>query len=399
MSDSRVYYLFLGVHSFLIGLFPFFLPVFLVKNGYTLVDISWFVGVTGISFTFSLFVWDRFYRVWSLFTTILISFVVELILLFLLTLGWDFGPIAILAIVNGVYNCLFWMVQRILFFASVNSHNSGRRFGNLQIFVTIVLKAGIFTGGLILDNIGVAGVFMLSTCFVLLALYTLYGIKNQLELPSSLIERKAMLLKDIRKMRDKHRSRSVFIFDGVFLYLESYFWLITLFHLTSESFYTLSLLVIGLAIGFSVLFYLIKNRIDGLPVQRVYATGVVLYILSWLLRGCLDLQFDGAGLYLLLIGITFCTSFFRLVFNKRFFDLAQITTGYTYIFYKSYVSQFFLGVFFIMFAYLLPVDADQDTILKMIYLAAALIAPLYFMYCQEKTKKTVVKSVKVKESY
>ena len=147
---SRNFYLFLGFHSFLLGLFPFFLPVYLFENGTTLAEISWFIALTGIGFSLSLWLLDHV-RSESCLVPIILSFFLEACLLAMLLLG---NPLSMIALVNGGYSCLFWTIQRILFLAGGSSKDSGRRFGNFQIYVLLVLKTGILVGGLLLENIG-----------------------------------------------------------------------------------------------------------------------------------------------------------------------------------------------------------------------------------------------------
>ncbi len=384
MQDSRTYYVFLGFHSFLIGLFPFFLPVFLIRSGYSLSDVSVFIGLTALSFCGCLFFWDRVCRAFSFRVTLGFSFGVELVLLLLLTLDIDRNFLPILALVNGIYNCLFWMVQRIFFYSTSSATNSGRKFGNFQIFVTIILKAGIFTGGCVLEEFGVEGVLLVSVISAVTAVYLLINSGVQHELPMEFRNQKPLPAKELVSFSDQHRSRSMFCVDGVFLYLESYFWLISLFYIVQQSFWQLGLLVIVLAAAFSVIFFLIKNRIDTSHRQRVYVVAVALYAFSWLLRGVLSMETGGAELYILLILITFCTSFFRLAFNKRFFDIARKSTGYSYIFCKSYSSQFFLALFFCCFA-VVAEGNDIEMQLRITYAGGALLAPLYLLYREIKS--------------
>jgi hypothetical protein len=385
MQESRTYYLFLGFHSFLIGLFPFFLPVFLIRSGYSLPDVSLFIGLTGFSFCSCLFFWDRMCRKVSFFAILLFSFGVELVVVLLLTFGGDGILLPFLALVNGIYNCLFWMVQRIFFYSTTTAKNSGRKFGNFQIFVTVILKAGIFIGGCVLDNIGVEGVLLLSFVSAATAVYMFIRSGMQHTLPEKLLAEKPLRAVDVVSFSDHHGSRPVFCIDGVFLYLESYFWLISLFYIMRQSFWQLGLLVIVLAVAFSVLFYIIKNRIDSRHLQGVYVVAVGLYALSWLMRGALNVETGGADLYLLLILITFCTSFFRLALNKRFFDIARTSGGYSYIFCKSYYSQFFLALFFCCFAFFVPAGNDIEMQLRVTYTGGALLALLYLLYCEVKS--------------
>ena len=80
-ADSKIFYSFVGIHSFLIGLFPFYLPVYLWKQGHTLSNISFFIALTGIGFCLSLWGFERIVKRIPFSYTIFLSFVFEILLL------------------------------------------------------------------------------------------------------------------------------------------------------------------------------------------------------------------------------------------------------------------------------------------------------------------------------
>jgi hypothetical protein len=180
---------------------------------------------------------------------------------------------------------------------------------------------------------------------------------------------------------DARGSRPVFMIDGLFLYLESHFWTLTLFLVVREDYGRLGIAVVGLAVVFAALFYLIKNRIDQLAVDQVYRAAVWLYAASWLLRFTLSGESSGPSLWAALILITFCSSFFRLAFNKRFFDIARHHDGVRYLLIKSYSSQLWLGIGFLFIAaVLLLLPVNQEHLLQYLYLPAALLSVVYLRY-------------------
>lgn len=380
MGSSRIFYPFLGLHSFLIGLFPFFLPVYLLKTGYSISQIALFISITGLSFCVSLYLWDRLRLRSHFVVTIILTFVLETALLALLLNESTDKTLPLLAFVNGMYNCLFWIVQRVLFLSTVSLQNAGRKFGNFQIYVLIVLKTGMFVGGFLLETWGIVSIFVVSLLTSIVAIAYFIRTLDDCNLPAGMNDSRPLSLAYLFNFRDTHRSRYIFSIDGVFLFLESYFWLITLFLLVHENFWQLSILVIILAIIFSLLFIAIKNRIDVVNSQRVYVIAVCLYVASWLMRGVISSEAQTLFTFVLLISITFCTSFFRLAFNKRFFDLAKKDLGYPYILIKSYISQFFIMLFFGIGALGLIGIQETEIILRGSFFFAACISPLYFLY-------------------
>ena len=374
---SLTYYLFLGFHGLLLGIFPFFLPVYLYKNGSPLSEIAFFISFSGIGFIVALWSWDRL-RSYQLHRMIIGSLLLELLLVFSL---YGDADLAVVALLNGSYNCLYWMNQRTLFFSLSSPDNSGREFGNFQIFVLIAVKAGIFIGSITLAMFGLAAITIISLAVVCagVMVFFLRGGESQ-EFPGLLQRQPPVRLADLLSFKDRYYSRLIFAVDGIFLYLESYFWLISLFLIVGESFVKLGLVVIGLALFLGVLFFIIKNRIDRMRVQRVYRAGVLLYALSWVLRGSLSGDMSYPLQMGMVLSIGFCTSFFRLAFNKRFFDLAGVSTGYEYIFTKSYYSQFFLACVFLLLAFILKKYFIDVELLPLLYWSAAGLTFFYLKY-------------------
>ena len=85
-------------------------------------------------------------------------------------------------------------------------------------------------------------------------------------------------------------------------------------------------------------------------------------------------------LFLILICITFCTTVFRLAFNKRFFDIAQTSTRHHYLFIKSYWSQAFIAVSFSVIAFSAYHSVEATEILDATYIVAAILSVIYLFY-------------------
>jgi len=376
-----VFYYYTGFHSLLIGLFPFYIPVFLWNWGYSLSEISYFIAGTGFGFCLTLWLWDRISKQVGLKSIIRISFLIEAALLSAVFFSGFSWFLFLFSLLNGAYNCFFWIVQRVLFYEMVSPDNSGRNFGNFQIFVVILLKVGVFTGGIILERQGFFSLYLLSIFVAFLGALSLqFFLQHNLMLPATLINKKPYSLNKLIRFQDGLRSKLIFSLDGVFLYLESYFWLLSLFLIVQENFWHLGLLIILLTIAFSMLFFFIKNSIDRTAKQKIYTLAVLFYIGSWILRGSVGEGMASPLLFTLLVLITFCTSFFRLAFNKRFFDHAKGSSGYEYILAKSYYSQFFIGVIFMALGLIYSHWQEVSQNLAYSYMIASGAAILYLRY-------------------
>lgn len=357
--------------------------------GFDLSHLSLLIGVSGLSFCAALSVWQRLSRSWSLKSLLCLTFALEVILV-ASTLLAGFGTIAIvlIGVANGLYNGFFWTTQRTLFLQLLGNNDSGKRYGNFQIFVTVFLKIGILIGGWLLDAGGLPWLLALSAVVGGISSWWFYKRANV----AALHQQPLISLKQALSYRDARGSKPVFITDGFFLFLESHYWTLSLFMLANENFAKLGFIVVVLALVFGILFYLIKNTIDAVAVSLVFRVSVFLYAISWLARSFVSTTLSTQMLLLMLLVVTFCSSFFRLAFNKRFFDIAQATTGIEYLLVKSYLSQFYLGLGFIATALLLwATDATTSTALVPMYWMAAAASFVYLSY-RRKPASTVKQS-------
>jgi len=376
------FYRFLGAHSLLIGIFPFFIPVFLWSAGASLAQICIYIAITGLSFCASMRCWELLSARLRLSTLMLLTYWLELLtLLVVLLANTDSlaGFILLLGVATGVYNCFFWMTQRSLFLQLITVRNSGRQYGNFQIFVGVFLKGGIFIGGMLLEHLGFHWVFIVSLATVLAI--SAYLLLRPFDTDHGTCS--PITFARLASFRDSHRSRTIFVADGLFLFLEVHFWTISLFLITRQDFARLGIIVIVMAVIFALAFFFAKNSIDRVNGKRVYLAAVALYALGWLLRALVDADLPTMWLFLLLLLITFFSSFFRLGFNKRFYDIALAGKARDYLVIKSYYTQLSVAVIFTGMAVLSTILQNDALALTYIYLFAALAAPAYMVYRQE----------------
>jgi len=379
---------FLATHSLLIGLVPFFVPVWLWQSGMRVAGLAVLIGTSGLAFVLALNLWQKLASACSLRTLIGISLVLELILVGLIMTSSDWQldaqvlsiPILI-GVANGFYNAFFWTTQRVLFAQSLGQNDSGKRYGNFQIFVAVFLKVGILAGGLLLDFAGLPWLFAMSAAVALSSFFWIRQFDCSQPLYPASHQAAAITLWQSLRYKDRRNSGSIFAIDGLFLYLESHFWTVSLFLLVGEDFSRLGAVVVVLAIVFAALFWLLKNLIDSLVGESVFVVSVLLYAASWLIRPWLDAESGDSLLLVGLILITFFTSFFRLTFNKRFFDVARIEGEISYLLIKSYASQCWLGLSFLFIGLLLLFLQLHDmSVLNQAYLPAAALSLLYLRY-------------------
>ena len=370
---------------------PFFVPAYLWGRGLDLAGLCLLLGVSGLAFSAALGPWQRLARRAPLARLVDATFALEVALVAAIVvagrlLGTGPGTATLLAaalvgVANGAYNAFFWTTQRTLFAALGDERDSGRRYGNLQILVGVFLKGGILAGGVLVDADRLGWALLASAAVAAAASRWLAADAGA----APLHDEPPVGRREALGFRDDARSASVFAVDGPFLYLESHFWTLSLFLLVREDSARLGLVVVALAVLFALVFLLVKNRVDRGAVDAVYRTGVGLYALSWLLRAAVDDAAPALVTLGLLVLVTFCSSLFRLTFNKRFFDVAGRGPGgagpVAYLLAKSHVSQLAIAATFLPLAALLHVaDPPAGAALDALYVAAAALSLVYLRY-------------------
>ena len=381
-TQQRQFYLFVCSHSFLIGIFPFFLPVYLYKQGLNMTEISLFIALSAITFSLSMYCWDAIKSRLTPRQLLIICYALELLMIFSFVaidarISQSHNLSYVIGASYGLYQCFFWTTQRALFIQRSDSNNTGNRYGNFQIFVVVFLKAGVFIGGLLLDKENVYLLFLVSFVTVVIGIVAMLKIPGELHWP--FLQWPRVSLKEIYSFKDKYRSKEIFALDGFFLFLESFFWLLSLFLILKQSFMQLGLMIIAITITLSLVFLVLKSKIDKLPEQSVYIASVIGYGVSWILRAYLDEELSLYSQFIFLCLIAFLTALFRLAFNKRYYDLAVHYPNTPYVLMKSYYSQAALVLFFIALSF---VFSYQDTLtsLNTGYWLALLLTPMYFIY-------------------
>ena len=381
-AQQRQFYLFVCSHSFLIGLFPFFLPVYLYKQGLSMAQISFFIAASAVTFSLGMYLWDCVKSKLSPIKLLATCYILEIIMVGSVVFA---GPqlaqhpqlAYIIAACYGLYQCFFWTTQRALFVERSTSANTGDRYGNFQIFVVVALKIGVFIGGFLLESQNTHLLFWLSLISVIISFLLVIKLPGELNWP--FLKWPTVTVKEIIKFKDNYRSKQIFALDGFFLFIESYFWLLSLFLILKQSFMQLGIMIIAITVMLSFVFLILKSKIDRLPEQLVYSISIIGYGLSWVLRANLDEDLSLFYQFIFLCLIAFLTALFRLAFNKRFYDLAVHYPKTPYILMKSYYSQ---ATLVFAFGLLGVVYIDQDIFesLNIGYWLAVALTPLYFIY-------------------
>lgn len=344
---KKLLYNFLWIHSVIMWMYTFFLPLLLLKMNFSLSEISLFISITWLSYFIFLYIWDILRIKFWLKLLIYLSFLLEsLLIISWFALNDSILLLSITAFLYWWFNCFYWVTQRVLFISNIDKTNAWNSYWNVQIVSFLLIKLWVLIGSLLLENNSFV-ILLLSAVIINLSwIFYFSRMKIDKKFLDNFKEHKLLTFKEVIRFKDDLKSKFIFILDGPFLYLESFFWIITLFFITDENYRNLWLLVITLTFSFSLFFILLKKNVDKINPKKILYIWVGLYSLSWLLRWFITTIKDEYLSYLLVLIIIFFTAFFRLIFNKQFFQTSKNTDTHKYLLIKSYYSQFSLFLFF-----------------------------------------------------
>jgi len=392
LNLKQTFNVFVAIHFFLNGLLPVYVPVFLIQHGYGLEWVMGFVSVGAIGFLVALHVWKKWYFRDGLKPIVAASLVAQVGLIASLIFFDHVAWLVISALLYGGVNCFLWTSQRVLFIAMLNSSKqvepTGKLLGNLQILAVVAIKLGLLVGAFLLAQELFSMLFGLALLVVIIgAVVFSRRVPNSILCVSQLSpnnEETQLSLWRMLAYRDGHYSSVIFYIDGVFLFAESFFWVLTLYFLSQQNIQQLSFVLVVLSAILGVVFWLVKNRIDHINPQKVYLAATLGYVISWGLRAEASVEMSPYLMHLVILAVAFLTAFFRLSFNKRLFDNAQSGSPLTYLMAKTYGSQvgavvcfgvMAAGVYLHWFA--LQLDAQH---LGVIYWSLSILSGLYLLY-------------------
>ena len=405
LNLKQIFNVFVAIHFFLNGLLPVYVPVFLIQRGYGLEWVAGFASISAIGFLLALSVWKKWYFRDGLKPILVASFMFQVGLISSLIFFDHVAWLIVSALLYGGVNCFLWTSQRILFVALLNSPSdflrniskgvepTGKLLGDLQILAVVAIKLGLLVGAFLLAQESFLTLVGLAILVAAIGVTKfIRGVPEHILCASELSPNSEQVIfswKHMLAYRDGHYSSLIFYIDGIFLFAESFFWVLSLYFLSQQNIQQLSVLLVILSALLGLIFWLVKNHIDRFNPQKVYIAAALGYVISWGLRAEMSLETSPYLLHLIIVVVAFLTAFFRLSFNKRLFDNAQKGLPLTYLMAKTYGSQVGVMAFFGVMAISVYLDwnalAFDTQHLYAIYWPLSAFSGLYLLY-QLKTK-------------
>lgn len=328
-SDIHELYFSLSLRTFAIMLINIFVPIYLIKNGYSLQSVFWYYAAISGAHGLITFPAAKLSSRIGLKHLILIS-TPFLILNFLLLYSLDkitlIGvPIWTIGVVGGISNGLFWVGHHTEFVESSKKESTGKQLGIVKILVSIFQTIGPIVGGFLLAWFDFPIVFIIVSVILALSVIPLLMTEDKHE-PFK------FSFKDFNKL---FRTKEVIghVGFGVESSIHLVVWPIFIFYFVLGEKLTTLGTISSLSLLFSLFItYLIANNMDKKP-NFFNDLGAIMNSVVWIVKNFIK---TSIGVFFIdsVAGLTRTTQ--NISFNKICYDKARKSKTLQYIVLREF---------------------------------------------------------------
>jgi predicted MFS family arabinose efflux permease len=278
MKKLHAIYLLNIINSFSGSLIGIFVPIYLLVEGYPLVNILYFLATYSIATLACFFLIGYFSARFSIRSLLIIRLPFLFIYLAVLYFLGDIPvPLAIIAIFYAIEVSLFWYSFHVMFAKNSTEENLGREMGILMSLPKFICIIAPLIGGLVSVAFGFKALFFLAMVI------NLFSIVPLLYLPAY----KSTVKMDMGNFKKMFlRNRKYFwaeIMENISEESECIIWPIFVFLAFND---ILSIGAVGsiAGIGGALFTYLVGKYVDKYQAKKVLRIGAVIMIAIWLMR-------------------------------------------------------------------------------------------------------------------
>ncbi|NQU98245.1 MFS transporter [Candidatus Woesearchaeota archaeon] len=332
-SELHELYFSISLRTFAIMLINIFVPIYLIKLGYTFQTVLWFFTIFAFTHAVTSFPAAKISSNIGLKHTILIS-VPFLILYYFLLYSVQFVqslgiPIITIAVFGGVSNALFWIGHHTHFAEYSHEGKIGKELGTVKILISIFTAIGPVIGGLLLTFFSFNVVFLIVCGLLVLSVIPLLMSEDKHEAFRFSLED----FRNIFKTRDIIGNAGC----GIEGSIQQIIWPVFIFFFILDQEFTTLGTISSLSLLFSLIItYMIANNVDKKP-NFMNDIGAIINSCVWILKTFVRTSFQ-----VLMIdsvsGMSRTTQ--NISFNKICYDKAKKTSTLQYIVLREFNINF-----------------------------------------------------------
>lgn len=351
-SKMSKLYIYQALLTFAKSLVSVFVPVFLYKSGFSLIDIMLYT--TGVSFIFILIMpltVKTIKKIGFKYTLLLSTpiYVLHLICLNFINTSNIYFHLAWLSF--GFYVAFFWPTFHSEMALNGSSKNRTSQMGTFQIITTLVGTFAPAIGGLILTNSSYLSLLITSSVFILIG-FIPFLFSKDIKLKKFNFGYKNYI--DFFRTNKYSLSKKAFAFEGLNYILVIFIWPIIIFNLLNKNFLNYGALVTTISFISVMIIISIKKSIDKTDKTKYFKHTTKFLSFNWFLKSFVI--FFGPFVLYFIEGISKLTNnIYNLLFTSIFYNNAKKNGYMNYIilreFYLHLTKILFAGLLILVFKF------------------------------------------------
>lgn len=332
-------YISIALRYFGLSMISIFVPIFLIKMGYSLFTVLMFLGLSNLVHALCVIPAAKVASRFGCKHTILFSIPITILFFFMLySLEVYHWPIYLLSVVKGVYNSHYWLGYHVDFSTFSDKKNRGSEVGFANIVGTAVHVIGPAAGGFILVFLGFKLLFAFVSVLLVLSAIPLFFSKDGHDAFNFSI---TGIFKG-RKIRDYIGFSAYAVEGGINMAL----WPLYIFFAVLNSYSTLGM-VSSVSLFVSLIFTFFVGRLADIKRKLLLKIGSFLNAAVWMIRTMVatSLQvFAVDSLY----GIT--QTLVNIPFEAISYDKAHKQGLFKFIMFREILINLSRGLFYMVIA-------------------------------------------------
>jgi hypothetical protein len=272
----------LALRLFAFSLITVFIPIYLIKLGYSLQSVFIFFMVASATHALTAYpaakLAARFGYKHLMVMSTPFSIIFYLMMHSLEKIVAMGIPVLIIPIIGGISFCLYWVGYHADFAKSTKSKTTGKAVGSAKIIGSMAVALGPITGAYLLTKTDFATVFLISIMILVLSMIPLLLRKDKHE------KINLSIFEGIKKSKFKTRDTIAHAGYGIEIAIASVVWPVYIFYnILNEGLTTLGLLY-TISLIFSILVtYIISRKIDK-KLNIFYKLSIWINTIIWIIK-------------------------------------------------------------------------------------------------------------------
>jgi hypothetical protein len=226
MREMGIVYWCHTIGGIAISLVSIFIPIYLLKTGYTFTTVLYYILMQQVLAALLQFPVSTLFRFFRPHTIMALGSLAYVVLFGLLsTLNHYHWPLLLLALAWALNRSLYWLGFHYTFSLSRGHHNAGQQIAGINALAIVGSTVAPAIGGIIASLFGITYIYVAAMALLLIAITPLFTPNGP---------EKTKVHFDFQQLQLMRRDMLANLFNGTVLMTEQYFWPLFIFFIISS---------------------------------------------------------------------------------------------------------------------------------------------------------------------